>query len=730
MIGKELGQYRIAEVLGEGGMAAVYKGIDTRLDRDVAIKVILPGFSHSVDFLKRFEREARSIARLTHINIVQVINYGTDEGVPYLVMPHIPGGTLKDRLGKPIGWRQAYEQLIPVGRALGYAHQQNIVHRDVKPANILVTQSGDLVISDFGIAKVIGDDQSVLTATGTGIGTPAYMSPEQGVGDLIDQRADIYSLGIVLYEMLTGQTPYQADTPIAVIYKHVHEPLPSPRSFVQDLPDAVDETISKALAKDPGDRFQSMESFVSAMEAVLRKQDVHTLGKTVFVNRRAEGTPLPPDLEATVRVRPRWFHFKRPNFNIPRLQFKAPEIKPVYLKWAGAVLVLIVFILAAMMIFQHLGIRILGSTPQPGEIAGVLLTTKNIAKDPVMVKPQDHTPTSGLMEIGLVKTLDVSNYFDTIAYIGLNSNGWLVLGNHRDNFVVIMDPDLDQPLYILEGRPLAISEDGDMVALYGDNDTATIWNTRDGQLIGSLVGVAGNIALQFAPNGELIAQPFSQTLIRLWDVQTGEFQDLVSGHNYWIGIVFSPDGKTLASKDSSQYAINFWDISTGGRKGGISSQDIKEMSLPSYSPDGERFIYSIRFEDGTKTTSVVESTTLKEIFSVPGTDGRFDPNGRWILTAHDSGLLISDAITGSAIHHINVRLSPESWFSPDGDMFVTHTLDGDGSIQCYKLETWQRICDLPVGVIIHRLITNPQVNLIAVNGGNGTLLLFGNPAEK
>jgi serine/threonine protein kinase len=267
MIGKELGRYLIVESLGEGGMAAVYKGYDRRLDRDVAIKVILPGHVHDEMFTKRFEREARAVAQLTHTHIVGVHDYGTDQGISYLVMAYIPGGTMKDLLGKPIPWQKAARKLAPIARALEYAHQKGIIHRDIKPANILVTQSGDLMLTDFGIAKAVdSEEMTKLTKTGTGIGTPAYMAPEQGMGDEIDHRADIYSLGIVFYEMITGRPPFRADTPIAVMMKHVNFPLPRPTEFVPDIPDKVEKVLYNALAKNPELRFKDMGEFAQALE--------------------------------------------------------------------------------------------------------------------------------------------------------------------------------------------------------------------------------------------------------------------------------------------------------------------------------------------------------------------------------------------------------------------------------------------------------------------------------
>jgi len=274
LIGLSLGRYHILEQLGEGGMATVYKAYDTRLERDVAVKVIrtekltLETMGRT---LKRFEREAKALAKLTHPNIVPISDYGEHEGKPYLVMPYLPGGTLKQRLGKPIPWQEALRLLLPVARALEYAHQQGVVHRDVKPSNILITASGEPMLTDFGIAKILLDSEETadLTGTGVGIGTPEYMAPEQFQGKTGPQ-ADIYALAVVLYEMLTGRKPYTADTPAAIIIRQATEPLPRPGQFAPDLPDMVEKVLFKALAKKSEDRYQGMAEFATALERLLK----------------------------------------------------------------------------------------------------------------------------------------------------------------------------------------------------------------------------------------------------------------------------------------------------------------------------------------------------------------------------------------------------------------------------------------------------------------------------
>jgi serine/threonine protein kinase/Tol biopolymer transport system component len=299
--GQTFDRYYIMTPLGEGGMASVYKAYDTRLEREVAVKIIRTDMfipSQLQKVMKRFEREAKSLARLSHPNIVSIIDYGEHDGVPYLVMEYLPGGNLKDRLtGQPLPWQEAFHLLLPVTRALQFSHGQGIVHRDVKPSNILITLSGEPMLSDFGIAKILETEGTTnLTGTGVGIGTPEYMAPEQWTGDTSPQ-SDLYSLGVVLYEMVTGQKPYMADTPAAILLKQANESLRRPRVFVSDLPDRVEKIVLKALAKRPEDRYQSMQEFSAAMEELLSeqgksKQPMFSWGK------RKETAPHPAGQEA------------------------------------------------------------------------------------------------------------------------------------------------------------------------------------------------------------------------------------------------------------------------------------------------------------------------------------------------------------------------------------------------------------------------------------------------
>jgi serine/threonine protein kinase len=244
LIGKTLGNYRILERLGRGGMATVYKAYQPALERHVAIKVIHQHLaSDEEQFLERFQREAKAVASLRHPHIVRVFDFGTEDNVSYMVMEYLEGVTLKAKLdgqaqrGETMSLEAAHHTFRGVAGALEYAHGQGMIHRDVKPANVILTTDGDVVLTDFGVARMVSGTQ--FTATGAVIGTPDYMSPEQGHGERGDARSDIYALGVMLFEMVTGRVPFDADTPMAVILKHISAPLPLPRQLNPQIPEPV-----------------------------------------------------------------------------------------------------------------------------------------------------------------------------------------------------------------------------------------------------------------------------------------------------------------------------------------------------------------------------------------------------------------------------------------------------------------------------------------------------------
>ena len=263
--GMTLGPYRVIERIGRGGMASVHRAYHPGLDRYVAIKVLPDFFADDPGYRERFQQEARSVARLKHPNILEVFDFGYEEGLAYLVLELVEGGTLQDRVGSPMELHEVVLILEQLAGALDHAHAHGILHRDLKPSNILLHKDGTPVLADFGLARMAGSLRR-LTSSGTVMGTPEYMSPEQAADEPIGPASDLYSFAIVAYEMLTGRVPFGADTPAAVLLSHVTKPMPSTRELRGELSAHIEEVLRRALAKRPEDRFQTAAAFVAALK--------------------------------------------------------------------------------------------------------------------------------------------------------------------------------------------------------------------------------------------------------------------------------------------------------------------------------------------------------------------------------------------------------------------------------------------------------------------------------
>jgi serine/threonine protein kinase len=277
--GENVGPYRIMEQLGQGGMATVYKAYHAALDRYVALKVLHPAFLEDQTFTARFQREARVVAKLEHPNIVPVYDFAEHETRPYLVMKYIEGETLKARLLRgPLSAVEITQVVDSVGAALAYAHKQGILHRDIKPSNVLISKDGVMYLTDFGLARIAQAGESTLSSDSI-MGTPQYISPEQARGDKnLDAGTDIYSFGVMLYEMVVGQVPFNADTPFSIIHDHIYTPLPMPRSINKKVPESVERVLLKALAKERADRYADVPSLVQAFESAWESAGVPMQG--------------------------------------------------------------------------------------------------------------------------------------------------------------------------------------------------------------------------------------------------------------------------------------------------------------------------------------------------------------------------------------------------------------------------------------------------------------------
>ncbi len=353
LVGKTLAHYQILSELGRGGMATVYKAWDTVTTRHVAVKVLLPLLASDLEFVERFHREAKAAQRLNHPNIVRIYEASQHGETHYLVMDYVEGESLAHRLAreKRLSVDAATSIVNQIGAALDHAHAQGIVHRDVKPSNILLNDAGQAFLSDFGIAKAVAGTK--LTRTGTSLGTPEYMSPEQVLGKTIDGRSDLYALGVVLYEMLTGQVPFTADTQAAILYRHVYTPPPMLSMLNVRLPAWMNAVVQKALAKDPQERFQSGHEFALAMRG-------GESAATQVVDR-------------------------------PRFQPKKPIA--IALSVVGVVALVLLIVFAMMPKGESSQVAMPGGTPGSATIVGIPPTARGASSTPAPTLASAFTPT-------------------------------------------------------------------------------------------------------------------------------------------------------------------------------------------------------------------------------------------------------------------------------------------------------------------------------------------------
>jgi len=335
-LGENVGPYRIIEQLGQGGMATVYKAYHAALDRYVAIKALHPVFGEDQNFLMRFQREAQLVAKLEHPNIVPVYDYSEHKGRPYLVMKFIEGDTLKARLAHgPLSSAEIEKVVDAVGSALAYAHKQGILHRDIKPSNVLVATDGQIYLADFGLARMAQSGESTLSSDMI-MGTPQYISPEQAMGmKALDEGTDIYSLGVMMYEMVVGRVPFNADTPFAIIHDHIYSPLPLPRSINPKVPESVERVLLKALAKERSDRYADVDSLVRAFKEAWTSAGIPMQG-TAITMRPAQLKAASPASKTVAAKKP-----------APRTVEGAAKKRLVLPIVAGGVILIVVCLVAA-----------------------------------------------------------------------------------------------------------------------------------------------------------------------------------------------------------------------------------------------------------------------------------------------------------------------------------------------------------------------------------------------
>ncbi len=487
LTGQTLGQYRIVEPIGRGGMASVYKAYQPSLDRYVAIKVLPPYYAHEPGFAMRFTREAKAVAKLDHPNILPIYDFGQEGDLSYIVMKYVAAGTLKEMMGQPMPPAQAADIISQIAAAVVKAHNQGVIHRDGYPSNVLMDRGQWALLMDFGLAKMVAGSVQ-LTASGVGVGTPAYMAPEQGQGETVDARVDVYSLGVVLYEMLTGRVPFDAETPMAVVLKHIIEPLPMPRTVNPAIPEPVERVILKAMAKDPADRYASTGEMAAALQRAIAQAE--TLPQAALPPAEAILAPqaTPPATEQPIapaeEEKPAAIRTRR---KLPRWAFALGAVALVAL--VGVILV-------------ATGIISSDETPTPT----LLAQTKRSDEETVTVAAP--TPTSPTALEPVSPGIPPARVRD------VRPCDWEGLGPG----LCIWSPPDDRPIKLLEDAgleftaPPSWSPNGEQIALCAmdpggarQHETAVYIVNSDGSNLHPLPQLGNDISPAWSPNGEWLA---------------------------------------------------------------------------------------------------------------------------------------------------------------------------------------------------------------------------------
>lgn len=735
LVGRTVKNYHLLEWVGNGAMSTVYKAYHAELDRFVAVKILDCSMAEGNDLAARFQREAWAVARLDHPNILPVYDFGQEGELSIIVTKYVEGGTLRDILGHPLPLEQCARILSQLAEALDHAHQHGIIHRDVKPSNVLLSKDGSVCLSDFGLAKFEG--QPKITETGQSLGTPDYISPEQAQGLPVDARSDVYSLGAMLYEMLTGQVPYCAETAVAVIVKHITEAPPGLRQINPKIPESVEKVVLKAMAKRPEDRYQSAGELAAAFKLAIRREETvsvlpyHTGPNLTdeWAGADAIDAGLPeaePAETSDVVADSAWGHLRLP-------------------AWGPKVFVLALLLTAFLLLCVEVGdvrrgvssvsVVLLGQrgytptsrlggrahTPTPtytaprqeatrGPQVGLLPPASAAAPTPdntletyrvleeqgkplhgVVFSPDGQLVASGVRD--LIKVWQVSDgalrcvlagHTADVNSLAFSPDGQFIVSGSRDGTARLWRL-ADASLYrTLEHRSdvlsVAFSPDGEHVAVGTLDRTVYIWKVADGSQLHSWGHDGPVLSVAFGPDGRLVAAAEGLTgRVCLWRIGEDKAVHLLRGHQSSVtSVAFSPQGDILASAGSTDNSVCLWRVKDGSlvrvlpHHAGVSSV--------AFSPDGRALASGLadntinlwRVMDGVLLTELTASPSEPPLPSVmPTAVQGGTPTSEFILRAQSLEGRAGPKL-GAGMDRPLVTVA----FSPDGRFLALGTNDG------------------------------------------------------